>query len=502
MSNSQGNNKKQEKFKNERAKSKKLSVNFCCFMPTDMMSSEEASTSGESADSLQKKPDVKAKIPEKGDLSTSMDRGKEHYSYKSSYVDLDNAKTVNSKEKRKRKKKSTNTKKKSNQDTSETSEDSLYQENEYQQGEGGPESMSYEVNDLLNASELKFERAATPPGFCNEFQKGYSNISGERFGTSTENESCEIVPKDKMLNVKHTNSKVIKTDNISEVCEKIAAQTVTQSKNFDGNSREKDIPVCKRIEKPLETEVPISEDEEDLYSANTDVLQGVTGSDEQYDSIGQQRLKSVGSQHDVIHYAKKEWKSKTEKAQNMRQGYEQVFNNGYRFLRRIRGDNYCAIRATLYQALVKGLPILEKWKNTEKITEELCELEWMQHWSFGGGRLGQVNTLQKVRKMLNHCLTTLQTEVPTFVWLIFARDTSPNPRTLMLNHLNNVGSQGGLEQVEMCLLGNTLEISIKVMRPLQHSQQDFISMYPDVCKTCPSVTLIAEDDRHYNIVYN
>ena len=30
----------------------------------------------------------------------------------------------------------------------------------------------------------------------------------------------------------------------------------------------------------------------------------------------------------------------------------------------IRGDNYCAIRATLFQALVKNIPILEQFGNS------------------------------------------------------------------------------------------------------------------------------------------
>lgn len=37
--------------------------------------------------------------------------------------------------------------------------------------------------------------------------------------------------------------------------------------------------------------------------------------------------------------------------------------------------------------------------------------------------------------------------VPEFCWLLFARDTSHCPRTLLTNHLLHVGSSGGLEQV-------------------------------------------------------
>ncbi len=40
-----------------------------------------------------------------------------------------------------------------------------------------------------------------------------------------------------------------------------------------------------------------------------------------------------------------------------------------------------------------------------------------------------------------------QKAVPTFVWLMFARDTSQNPQAFFTNHLNPVGDAAGLEQV-------------------------------------------------------
>lgn len=53
----------------------------------------------------------------------------------------------------------------------------------------------------------------------------------------------------------------------------------------------------------------------------------------------------------------------------------------------------------------------------------------------------------------------------------------------------------------MYLLGYALKLTIRVTRPSKVDQEDFISYYPDdhlqewdVCN------LIAEDDRHYNII--
>lgn len=55
-------------------------------------------------------------------------------------------------------------------------------------------------------------------------------------------------------------------------------------------------------------------------------------------------------------------------------------------------------------------------------------------------------------------------------------------------------------QVEMCLLGYSLGVRIQVFRLKQFREEDFISFYPeDGTDDWPIVSLIAEDDRHYNV---
>lgn len=56
-------------------------------------------------------------------------------------------------------------------------------------------------------------------------------------------------------------------------------------------------------------------------------------------------------------------------------------------------------------------------------------------------------------------------------------------------------------QVEMFLLGHTLGVTLQVVRPASYGQDDFICYYPDVnIGLWPEVTLVAEDDRHYNVL--
>ncbi|KAH3846657.1 hypothetical protein DPMN_088959 [Dreissena polymorpha] len=52
----------------------------------------------------------------------------------------------------------------------------------------------------------------------------------------------------------------------------------------------------------------------------------------------------------------------------------------------------------------------------------------------------------------------------------------------------------------MCLLGYSLGVRIRVLRLIYFNKVDFEAFYPPEDKDdLPVVTLISEDDRHYNI---
>ena len=52
----------------------------------------------------------------------------------------------------------------------------------------------------------------------------------------------------------------------------------------------------------------------------------------------------------------------------------------------------------------------------------------------------------------------------------------------------------------MLLLGHALGVTLKVVRVSQAEEEDFITLYPDDLSSSPVVTLVAEDDRHYNVL--
>ena len=90
-----------------------------------------------------------------------------------------------------------------------------------------------------------------------------------------------------------------------------------------------------------------------------------------------------------------------------------------------------------------------------------------------------------------------------FVEAMLARDTSNNLENFFTNHLNKVGDSGGLEQVEMHLLGATLGIQIQALRLKQVDEIDYSTYYNGNEADGPSrptIHIVSEDDRHYNVL--
>ncbi|NXT21569.1 OTUL thioesterase, partial [Syrrhaptes paradoxus] len=248
---------------------------------------------------------------------------------------------------------------------------------------------------------------------------------------------------------------------------------------------------------------------------------------------------SIAPEIDIMEYCRKEWRGNTPVAKRIRKGYEAVAQK-FASIRRVRGDNYCALRATLFQALSQTTQ-LPSWLQSEDFTMVLafyssctlmavdtysvcmCVLLFFLQWKNISEIKGPVEKQEACDKlfkneedeyslyealkflMLNTAIELYNDDkngrrVPVFSWLLFARDTSSNPCQLMHNHLNHIGHSGGLEQVEMFLLAYALQHTIQVYRLYKYSTDEFITLYPnDPEEGWPVVTLITEDDRHYNI---
>ncbi|XP_033751292.1 uncharacterized protein LOC117335425 isoform X2 [Pecten maximus] len=264
----------------------------------------------------------------------------------------------------------------------------------------------------------------------------------------------------------------------------------------------------------------------------------------------------VGHKVNIMEYAEREWKGETGKAITIKQAYTEVVKlTACENLQQIRGDNYCGIRGCVFQCLCHMLSPHRVWGSLDDTLSALQtnfadRASSLRLWNFAG-RLTPQEPLSQMQACLTYLFSKFEdveqmssyeerhlwamsllnsdpagdimlmegmkllmllesvrlynqsqtgADVPLFVWLLFARDTSDTPAKFVTNHLNCVGGSAGLEQVEMFLLGYVLGVSIQVFRLSQLGQDDFVSYYPENKQDQkPMISLLAEDDRHYNV---
>ncbi|XP_042366233.1 uncharacterized protein LOC121960537 [Plectropomus leopardus] len=298
----------------------------------------------------------------------------------------------------------------------------------------------------------------------------------------------------------------------------------------------------------------LSNSEEDLYRGAEELSASQTNKPEITHLKVEDRC-SLSPAVDILSYSEREWKGNTAKSALIKKGYKEM-SQRFGSLRRVRGDNYCALRATLFQVLshstqlpawlqeedVNMLPkqleaqegLISQWTFPGECLQgdgtgdatlqlkgymELLRNKWQaavdcssaverqqlcEHVFQGGeeelGLLEAIKLLMLGRAVELHGCMQSGGDVPLFCWLLFARDSSDCPRSFLSNHLSHVGLSAGLEQVEMFLLGYALQCTIQVYRLYKADTEEFVTYYPDDHKDdWPSVFLVTEDDRHYNV---
>ncbi|XP_063154822.1 inactive ubiquitin thioesterase OTULINL isoform X2 [Candoia aspera] len=267
--------------------------------------------------------------------------------------------------------------------------------------------------------------------------------------------------------------------------------------------------------------------------------------------------RSVWGETDLLAFCAKEWKEETEQAKQMRENYKTLFWRYHvKYIRQVSGDKYCLLRAVLFQIFSQGLPLPSWTKATDilKLPEKLLYSQgcnWIQQYSFGPQRYTGSNTLGKLRKCIEalkgqwmeissikdqsqrenlcnalftdgcmehkfyeaikfimlyqvieayECLACNRECVPSFFSDLFRRDTSLDPLSYMMNHLNSIGDRRGLDQIDLFLLGHSLEIKIIVYRLCKINTEDFLETYTEEHqRDWHEVLLLTEDDCHYHI---
>ncbi|XP_063137821.1 inactive ubiquitin thioesterase OTULINL isoform X4 [Rattus norvegicus] len=224
---------------------------------------------------------------------------------------------------------------------------------------------------------------------------------------------------------------------------------------------------------------------------------------------------SVEAEVDLLSYCAREWKGETPRARLMRKAYEELFWRYHvKCVRPVKRDNYDALRSVLFQIFSQGLsfPSWMKEKDIVKLPEKLLFSQgcnWIQQYSFGPEKYTGSNVFGKLRKCVE--LLKLQvTEVyeqmktnkivPSLFRLLFSRESSPDPLSFMMNHLNSIGDTCGLDQIDMFILGYSLQVKIKVFRLFKFNSRDFAVYYPEEpLREWPEISLLTENDHQYHI---
>ncbi|MED6245033.1 hypothetical protein ATANTOWER_030003 [Ataeniobius toweri] len=352
-----------------------------------------------------------------------------------------------------------------------------------------------------------------------------------------------------------------KEDDSGKKQEKVeAALTVTEAPQVEKQTDIQEKPAieehsCIKVnDKPAAEEEGAQDDsEEDLYRGEEELSASL--SDKPSEILKVQDNCSLSPAVAILSYSEREWKGNTTKSALIRKGYKEM-SAKFSHLRRVRGDNYCALRATLFQVLSQSNQV-PQWLQEDTVLMLPKQLEAQEglisQWQFPGQRvhgdctenaserlkgymellrntwqaaadcpgaaerqnlcerlfqgeeeeLGMLEALKLLmlgRASELHDRMQVGEDVPLFCWLLFARDSSGCPRSFLSNHLRHVGLSAGLEQVEMFLLGYALQHTIQVYRLYKADTEEFVTFYPDDHRDdWPSVCLVTEDDRHYNV---
>ncbi|XP_076352963.1 uncharacterized protein LOC143248463 isoform X2 [Tachypleus tridentatus] len=269
-------------------------------------------------------------------------------------------------------------------------------------------------------------------------------------------------------------------------------------------------------------------------------------------------VKCIGKVINVEELVCKMQESKaTSQVDILTKGYIQIISSyGWNKLRLVRRDEYCALRASLFQALSQGLPVLQHYGGASTVYQKLEKwlsdsCPWLKLWNFSEElpyrKTNCLQGFQTCLQMLEEtekevAITTTDVEdflvtklnsnptldlhlmeavkllmlvsaielypryqsqenLPVFIWLLFARETSRTPKDLMLNHLNALKQTKHIREVELYLLGYSLFVTLKVFQLLHYGGDNFVTHYPEWnIGTWPEIVLIAENDLCYNTI--
>uniref|UniRef100_H0VCN3 OTU deubiquitinase with linear linkage specificity like n=1 Tax=Cavia porcellus TaxID=10141 RepID=H0VCN3_CAVPO len=215
---------------------------------------------------------------------------------------------------------------------------------------------------------------------------------------------------------------------------------------------------------------------------------------------------SVEAEVDLLSYCAREWKGETPHAKLMRKLPEKLlFSQGCNWIQQYSFGPEKYTGSNVFGKLRKCVELLKtQWTEFSSIKDyhkrgSMCNilfsdaiLEYKLYEALKFIMLYQVTEVYEQMKT--------NKIIPSLFRLLFSRETSADPLSFMMNHLNSVGDTCGLEQIDMFILGYSLEVKIKVLRLFRFNSRDFAVCYPEEpLREWPEISLLTEDDRHYHI---
>ncbi|XP_030204653.1 uncharacterized protein LOC115537114 isoform X2 [Gadus morhua] len=165
------------------------------------------------------------------------------------------------------------------------------------------------------------------------------------------------------------------------------------------------------------------ESDEDIYASKEDMYSSPSSAEVTHLKV--EESCSLAPMVDLLSYSQREWRGNTTKSALIRKGYQQMMER-FGGVRRVRGDNYCALRATLFQVLSQTTKS-PAWLQQDHFTTLPGELEGpdglLSRWWFPGEYQsgdGQSGVTQRLKGYIELLRKTPQLE--TVSQLIRAAD--------------------------------------------------------------------------------
>ncbi|MEE6465346.1 hypothetical protein FKM82_006529 [Ascaphus truei] len=213
---------------------------------------------------------------------------------------------------------------------------------------------------------------------------------------------------------------------------------------------------------------------------------------------------SVNAEVDVLSYCAKEWNGEALRVRQMRKLPEKLlYSQGCNWIQQFSFGPEKYAGPKVYAKLRKCLEVFKnQWMEIcsakdQAEREKMCTIMFSDEAS-------EMKLYEAVKFIMLYLVIEayenmkIGQELPNFFNVLFSRDTSSDPLSFMMNHLNSVGDTVGIDKVEMFLVGYALEVKIKVFRLMKFNTAGFQVFYPEDYKwDWHEICLLTEDDRQY-----